>query len=849
MPNISGSDAPKANGSSPLEPESALGRFAAHTSDLVALCDLDGRLTYLNKAGRRMIGVTDADIFPLTLTDYVVPEDRHLVQDVILPQVRRQGIWEGTMRIASISSGTILDVERLTFAVRGRDDEVMGFCSIMRDVTERKAQTKRLEAQADLFYGLVANNPFGVYLIDADFRLREVSKGAQKVFSLVRPLLGRDFAEVLCQLWPEPFATEAIGHFRRTLETGESYEAPSTVEERADSGEREAYHWRIERIGLPDGRHGVVCYFYDLSERQRWAARLEEARSELRALNEDLEARIRTRTAALNQANAALVAEIDRREATQAALAQSQKLEALGQLTSGIAHDFNNILSAALAGFSLIQKRTDDPAIAQLARTGQEAAERGAKLVRQLMAFARQEPMVHAAFETGPLLDETRALLASVVRPDIELTCAWDADIWPILADPTQLQSALLNLATNAQDAMPAGGRLEIRARNLAWSPAAPLPAELEARGHVLITVSDDGSGIAPAVLQRIMEPFFTTKEVGKGTGLGLAMVHGMVRQAGGALRVESVLGEGSTFSLYLPRGELEARSAAETEGGAGKIARRSERILLVEDDAPLRSLVATGLREYGFDVVECADGQEALDRLSTHGVDVVLSDVRMPGLDGVDLARRIRASHPALPVLFMTAHADRDRLAGESVIDKPFAIEALVDRLLRFIDERDRLVVRAERLDRLQQRLHSDCTRSLFRHWREALPPNTMAPFAAFDPGACSEPQRIVVIEAILTRAPIEFRILSAGGTLTADAAGRALDLAVRGADDPATREAAYRRCVQSGWPSFEFARFALGDGETETFERLLVPYSADGLAIDRIVGAVVIGRQGGGR
>ncbi|RZL79869.1 MAG: PAS domain S-box protein, partial [Sphingomonas sp.] len=531
----------------------ALIQMAEYTGDLIGLCDAGGRLAYLNPAGRRLIGVEAADIFPMRLTDYVVPEQRHLVDEIVVPTARRDGVWEGEMQLVNLKTDDIIDVQRSTFATRDERGEITGFVSVMRDITHDKVQKGRLRRQIETFEALIANNPLEICLVDADFRLRVVSRGAQTVFENIHPLLGRDFADILRALWPEPFASEAIARFRQTLDTGMAYDAATTPEQRADIEAREAYGWRIERVTLPDECYGIVFYFHELIDREDGTRALGRREAELRDLNIDLERRVRARTAALNQANARLTAEIERREAVQAAQLQSQKLEAVGQLASGIAHDFNNILGAVIGGLTIIQNRNDDPRIEQIATMGQRAAERGAALVRQLLAFARQEDVVAQRVDLAGAIGEISDLVRHGMRGNVALAIDCDDDLWPVLADPTQLQSALLNLANNASDAMNGGGHLHIAVSNRArTSPDHPL--ELDGQDAIRIVVADNGPGMDSDTLQRITEPFFTTKARGKGTGLGLAMVQRFVEQSGGALRIESRPGHGTTFSIFLPR-------------------------------------------------------------------------------------------------------------------------------------------------------------------------------------------------------------------------------------------------------------------------------------------------------
>jgi signal transduction histidine kinase/FixJ family two-component response regulator len=701
------------------------------------------------------------------------------------------------------------------------------------------AERTRLQRQADTFFSLIANNPFGVYLIDAEFRLRVVSLGAQKVFANVRPLIGRDFTEVLRVIWPEPFATEAIGQFRNTLASGVPYEAPTTVEPRADVPVIEAYDWRIERVTMPDdslgGSFGVVCYFYDLTEREQWSRKLEEREAQLRTLTVDLERRVHLRTTALNAVNERLTAEIERREATQAALVQSQKLEALGQLTSGIAHDFNNIMGAVLGGFSIIANRTVEPDLLKVAAMGKNAAERGAALVRQLMAFARAELPEPQRIALPAALAEVRGLISHGLHRNVALRVDCPDTVWPAIADPSQLQSALLNLAINANDAMPDGGELAIVVAN---APAIEPdhPAELAGRDAVRIVVADTGLGMESHVLQRVMEPFFTTKDKGRGTGLGLAMVQGFVLQAGGAIRIESRPGAGTTFSITLPRAPVEDEVSGLAASDSSRIApeRAFETVLLVDDDADVLGVIEAGLADFGFEVLTSTNAHDAIAMLQTRAVDALVSDIDLPGMSGIELVAHVRRTGPAIPCLLMTgggmsARWGADAPEGDTVLLKPFDPQALRDALHATLTGRDHGEADGARLDRLAARLQADGARSLFAHWRALQDQSPLPGFDRFDLNACSDPGNILIAEVDLGRVPIDFRV-TAGGHLP---------LGVGKGEGPPAREAALRRCALTGAPAYEFMLLAAGG---DRFERLLLPFSSNGRMVDRIVGAVVV-------
>ncbi|MEG3174872.1 ATP-binding protein [Sphingomonas sp. RB3P16] len=827
--------------------QAAFLQMAELTSDLIGLCDADGRLLYLNPAGRQLIGVADADIFPMRLSDYVVPEQRALVAATIIPTARRDGMWAGPMQIVNRTTNRIVDVARSTFVTRDESGSVVGFVSVMRDVTQASEAQERLRRQGEMFEALIANNPFGVYLVDADFTLRVISRGARRVFENIADPIGRNFEDVLRALWTEPFVSEAIGHFRDTLHSGRPYESRPTVQQRSDIEAREAYDWRIERITLPDDRHGVVCYFYDLTERDEWSRKLAHREAQLRDLAVDLERRVRARTASLNQANERLTAEIERREALQAAQLQSQKLEAVGQLTSGIAHDFNNILGAAIGAFIVIQNRSADPRVQQVAQMGNRAIERGAALVRQLLAFARQQDVVPQSVDLAAAIREISDLIAHGVRGNVELTVTCAPNVWPALADPAQLQSALLNLASNASDAMNGTGHLRITVtRSPASAPEHPV--ELAGRDAVLVLVADDGPGMDSRTLQRITEPFFTTKARGKGTGLGLAMVQRFVQQSLGALRIESRVGQGTTFSIYLPRANDVADGAAGGPASAEDAmvgpGRSHETVLIVDADSDLCAVLAEGLSDDGFEVIVATDPAGARDALRTRAIDAVVADVDMVAPDNRAAVLWLRAERPDLACLFTSANGTAATLESEAVLPKPFTPALLRTALRSLLVARDRRATDAERLDRLARRLQSECTRSLLAHWRAIRSKDDVPPFATFAIDACSEPHRIVVLDVDLGRVPIDFTVTAVGDALSAAAPGGATgasELAISGSDDLAAQEAAYRRCALTGKPSYEYARIDLGDGSPETFERLLLPFSSDGSAVDRIVGAVV--------
>ncbi|MBB3585261.1 response regulator [Sphingomonas sp. BK481] len=422
-------------------------------------------------------------------------------------------------------------------------------------------------------------------------------------------------------------------------------------------------------------------------QRQRLAARhfedREKARAELRDLADTLEAKVEARTRELAAANDRLTAEIAERERAEARLVQAQKMEAIGQLTGGIAHDFNNLLTAVIGSLDLLLRRTDDEKIRRLASMALQAGERGATLTAQLLSFSRRQHLSPVPVEPNQVVASMADLLARSIGAAVTVELDLADDVWRAMVDPTQLEVVLLNLAINARDAMPSGGVVRIATRNLAAVPDA-LTAELNPGAYVAIEVADTGAGMTPAVLARAFEPFFTTKGQGKGTGLGLAQVYGFARQSGGTVRIVSAENEGTVITLYLPR-TTEVADPVAIERLTQATGSR-QRILVVDDDNDVRGVAAQMIEEIGYQVVAAASGSEALTEFGRASFDLVLTDVVMPGMSGVDLARRIRAVAPAMPLLFASGYADvatfGDELAAETVLKKPYRIGEVAARI-----------------------------------------------------------------------------------------------------------------------------------------------------------------------
>ena len=410
---------------------------------------------------------------------------------------------------------------------------------------------------------------------------------------------------------------------------------------------------------------------------------------------QQLEGLVAERTSALEQANNQLRVEMAERARVEEALRQAQKLEAIGQLTGGIAHDFNNLLMVISGGLDMIDHQKD-PARRHRLKAGMlQAAERGARLTRQLLAFSRRQELRPEPVDLARHIGAMRDLLDRSLRGDVHMAFDFPRSLWPVEVDPGEFELVVLNLAVNARDAMPKGGTIVMRGENRADIEDGELRGD-----YVRLTVIDTGVGMPPEIQARVFEPFFTTKEIGKGSGLGLPQVYGFAKQSGGAVRIASEVGLGTEISLYLPRSHKmpsEDRYRFVSSGAEPPEAQGRGNVLLVEDDDEVATLVGEMLDQLGYRVTRAASGLAALGALADNRrVDLVFSDIMMPGeMDGVELAREIRRRRRDLPVLLTTGYPQAAaEAAGESgvrILPKPYridelaaALRAATDRMVR---------------------------------------------------------------------------------------------------------------------------------------------------------------------
>jgi len=370
-------------------------------------------------------------------------------------------------------------------------------------------------------------------------------------------------------------------------------------------------------------------------------------------------------------------------------LSHAQRLEAVGQLTGGIAHDFNNLLTVISGNLQILEDElADRPSAHAVISSALRAVDRGADLTRKLLAFARRQRLAPRACDPAKLLEELGVMLRRTLG-SVELTISCAPAIARVFADPNQLDTALINLALNARDAMPRGGQLTISAAQREIR-AEDANEDLQPGRYVVFTVRDTGLGMTPDVLARAFEPFFTTKEHGKGSGLGLSMVYGFVKQSGGHLNVESQLGYGTRIDLHLPAAETS--DLDETDARSRPASRGSESVLVVEDEADVRGIAVAFLRSLGYTVREAADAEDALAQLATHAeIALVFSDIALgAGMNGVELALEARRRHPQLQVLLTSGHeySSANNQADQfTVLPKPYRREELSAALRLILD------------------------------------------------------------------------------------------------------------------------------------------------------------------
>jgi PAS domain S-box-containing protein len=596
----------------------------------IYMLDPDGIIVNWNAGARRIKGYQAREVVGKHFGMFYLPEDR----EAGLPQrsiqtAREKGTFaaegwrirkDGTKFLASVVIDPIYEKRKL-----------IGFAKITRDITERSTATSALHESESNFRLLVSGvTDYALYMLDPNGIVSNWNAGGQRIKGYTpEEIIGQHFSRFYSD------ADRQAGRPARALKIA------------AENGRYEEDGWRVRK----DGTFFWASVVIDAIRNE--AGKLLGFAKITRDISERREAQIRL-------------------EKIQRQLAESQKLDALGQLTGGVAHDFNNLLMVITGSLHTFKRLAgDDDRGIRAVQAIEAATQRGAALTRQLLTFARRQSVNPQPVELRQRIHAIRDVIDMGLGRSVQLFVDVDENIWSVTVDPSEFETALVNLVLNARDAMPEGGSVTVRASNLVIDDG-------ERKGdHVAIKVQDTGVGIPPDVVPKIFDPFFTTKGIGKGTGLGLSQVHGFAHQAGGTVVVESKLGEGTTFTICLPRGDSPAATISDSRTSSTG----SGTVLLVEDN-PDVAVASTGLLEQlGYSVRWVADAQSALREIERDGIDLVFSDIVMPGkIDGLGLARAIRQLHPALPVLLATGYSEAVQKIGTDfpILRKPFHLHEL---------------------------------------------------------------------------------------------------------------------------------------------------------------------------
>jgi PAS domain S-box-containing protein len=601
------------------------------------------RFLEVNEAAVSHYGYTRAEFLSMTLKDIRPPEDVPLLLANLPKMSSAVSRQEQTFRHLK-RDGALIHVEIVSHDL-SYGSRPAGLVQVT-DVTERKRAEEALRASEERFHAFMDNSPTLAFMKDEKGRYVYVSRPLENYFGRrIEDWIGKTDAE----LWPKETARNFIESDAAVLTSGRAAQF-------------------VETAPTPNGEvREFLCFKFPITD--------PSGRKLL----------------------AGIAVDITEQRATEEQLLQSQKMECVGSLAGGVAHDFNNLLTVVNGYGDLALRRLQKgdplrPYVEEIRRAG----DRAANLTRQLLAFSRKQILQPKVLDLNDHVAEADKMLRRLIGEDIEIALALRPNIWKVKVDPSQFDQVLVNLAVNARDAMPKGGRLTVATENVVADAETARRAEASQSGpHVLLTVSDTGCGMDSETCARIFEPFFTTKEVGKGTGLGLSTVYGIIRQSGGFVTVESEAGKGATFKIYLPRVEEERRACEACDEAPAGLSRGTETILLVEDEEIVRTMTKSILEECGYTVLAASNGRRALDVSASHegSIDLLLTDIVMPQMGGRRLVEHMKAARPRTRVLYMSGYTD-DAIIRHGVIEetaafmeKPYSPETLARKVRETLD------------------------------------------------------------------------------------------------------------------------------------------------------------------
>jgi PAS domain S-box-containing protein len=616
----------------------------AITDYAIYMLDPGGHITSWNAGASRLKGYRADEVLGRHFSLFFGEQDRAAGRPhALLDSARRTGRCESDgWRIRK--DGTTFWALAVMDAIHDDDGRLIGFAKITRDMTERRAAQEALRESERRFRLLVDGVvDYAIYMLDPHGRVTNWNSGAQRIKGYR--------------------AHEIVGeHFSRFF-TDEDRQAglpTRALEQAAREGKFASEGWRVRKDGTRFWASAVLDVIRDETGELIGFAKV------TRDITEQRQAQHRL-------------------DETRAQLFQAQKMEAIGQLTGGIAHDFNNLLTVILGGADMAERIAgDNPKLKRILGNMRHAVKRGENLTRQLLSFSRRQALKPQVIDLRDQLGTVTDMLSRSLRGDIELVTDVPPDLLPAEIDPSELELALLNVGLNARDAMPHGGRLRIAARNV--SPR-ERPAGLDI-DLVAVSISDTGIGIPESIRERVIEPFFTTKGAGKGSGLGLSQAYGFASQSGGTMTIDSAEGKGTTVTFYLPMAK--SLPAGKVDDARPSRQEGSGRVLVVEDEPRIAELAVSLLEDAGYTARVAANAQLAIDELQRGEVDVVFSDVMLPGgMNGAELAQLVRAQFPRIRILLASGYAEAatNQLAREfPFIPKPYDQSALVGALARVL-------------------------------------------------------------------------------------------------------------------------------------------------------------------
>ncbi|WP_066723840.1 hybrid sensor histidine kinase/response regulator [Sphingomonas pituitosa] len=612
----------------------------AVTDYALYMLDPEGRIVTWNSGAARFKGYAAHEIIGAHFSRFFSAEDQAAgLPERALATAAREGRFEAEgWRIRK--DGTRFWAHAILDAIRDAQGALLGFAKITRDITEkRRLEQATYESALQLRMLVQGVRDYAIYMLDTQGRITSWNSGAQAIKGYAQAeVMGRHFSLFYTD------EDRARGAPDIALKTA------------LEQGKFEAEAQRVRKDGSPFWAHVLIDPIYDEAGVHIGFAKITRDVSEKKLAEQAL-------------------------RRTQEALLQSQKLQALGELAGGIAHDFNNLMTVMRGSADFLLKQPDLP-IEKRTRylsVMLETAERATSLTSQLLAFARRQPLEPEVLDLSVRLDALGEMLQRTLGSQYQLTLDLAPALWPVEIDPTGLEAALLNAVLNARDAMPSGGNITISTANV---------RRPEGDG-VLLAIRDTGEGIAPETLKRVFEPFFTTKPTGKGTGLGLSQLHGYAVQSGGSARIESRVGEGTCVELWIPRTSKPRLAEAPTE--AEVTVPDGLRVLLVEDSEHVRYFAHQLLKDLGCRVYEAPGGNEALALLREHEVDLVFSDIVMPGMSGLELATEVKRIDSAIPVLLASGYSSKQFIPRDErefpILRKPYKVETLAASISQLVE------------------------------------------------------------------------------------------------------------------------------------------------------------------